>query len=243
MSRRQHTACCHEYTQAAFSLWKLTLWPSPRARRIHHRAVFRHERAAGGNVCKLVLLISRAHRPRDESPSCRSTSCTPTTRSTRSSCRTFAFMPTGSSCCTLGASAPTWSSAGRVAHALQPSERCSRTHCTHIPLDSTIFLFYRVWCGSVARTPPGASHTSVSMGDRVVRASDVCSVRNELSQGAPWTTRGAHSIFFRARSSHCRELGRRQTYFNVFIPAPYRSLFARLAAARSAPCPRLTRVF
>ena len=48
----------------------------------------------------------------------------------------------------------------------------------------------------------GASRASRSIGDRAVRASDAYSVRKELSQGAPWTTRGAHSIFFRARSSH-----------------------------------------
>ena len=130
---------------------------------------------------------------------------------------TIACMPTGPPSCLLGASTPSWSSAGRVTHARQHSKRCLRTQCTHFTRDSTRFSFISVWCGSGARTPPGASAASRSISDRAVRASDAYSVRNELSQGALWTTRGAHSIFFRARSSHCRELGRRQTYFNVFI--------------------------
>ena len=80
-----------------------------------------------------------------------------------------ASMPTGSSCRTLGASTPTWGSAGRTTHALQHSERCLRTQCTHFTRDSTWFSFISVWCGSGAGVLPGASHASVSMGDRVVR--------------------------------------------------------------------------
>ena len=79
------------------------------------------------------------------------------------------------------------------------------------------FRFFRsgVAPGPVTRPvlpTPRSAWATVSCG-----ASDAYSIGNELSQGAPWTTRRAHSIFFRARSSHRRELGRRQTYLAVFM--------------------------
>ena len=81
------------------------------------------------------------------------------------------------------------------------------------------FRFFRsgVAPGPVTRPvlpTPRSAWATVSCG-----ASDAYSIGNELSQGAPWTTRGAHSIFFRARSSHRRELGQGLTYFSVFIKA------------------------
>ena len=149
-SQRQLIAWCPDCTPISFGLRKLTLRPSPRARRAGHRPVFRHERAAGENTSKLVLLMSRAHRPRGESTGCANTICAMATRSTRSTCRPLHSLRQG---CHVARSAPTHQAGAQPAASLARASPPRASQGPSVPTHHGTVPSFRCFACGVAPGP------------------------------------------------------------------------------------------